>query len=324
MVENNIYLKRVNKIRKVSRLDKYISSLDINLSRTKIKELILNGNVTVNGNPIKPHYQLKKGDEIRIEYEKKKPFKILGENISINILYEDDDIILVNKPSGMVVHPAAGNLTGTLVNALIGNRKDLRNSGEKTRPGVLHRLDKNTSGILVFAKTDSGHLGIAKQIESRSMHREYIAYVWGNMEFNAGKIDAPIGRNLKNRLKMSVTNIHSRHALTHYSVIKRYKIITKIKLKLHTGRTHQIRVHMSHIGHPIVGDPDYGGRLLQIAGKYLKGNINLFNSILGLIKRQSLHAAKLGFIHPSKNYYIEFNAPPPDDMQHLEAYLNQL
>ncbi len=324
MVEKNTYLKRINKVRKVVRLDKYISSLDINLSRTKIKELILNGDVTVNDNSVKPHYQLKKGDEIRIEYKKREPFKILGENIPINILYEDEDIILVNKPAGMVVHPAKGNLTGTLINALIGNKRDLRNSEEKTRPGVLHRLDKNTSGILVFAKTDSGHLGISRQIESRSMHREYIAYVWGNMEFNAGKIDAPIGRSLKNRLKMSVTNIHSRHALTNYSVLKRYKIITKIKLKLHTGRTHQIRVHMNHIGHPIVGDPDYGGRLLQIAGKNLKGNINLFNSILGIIKRQALHAAKLGFIHPSKNYYIELSAPPPDDMQHLEAFLNQL
>ncbi|HFD04516.1 MAG TPA: RluA family pseudouridine synthase [Firmicutes bacterium] len=323
MSEEKTYIKQLNKVRKVVRLDKYIASLDVNLSRSKIKELILECKVTVNGNCVKPHYQLKKGDEIKIVYTKPKPFEIKGEDIPINILYEDGDIIVINKTSGMVVHPAAGNLTGTLINALIGNQKELSKPNEKTRPGVIHRLDKETSGILVFAKTEEGHLGLARQIEKRSMHREYIAFVWGDMEFNAGRVDAPIGRDPKNRLRMSVTNIHSRNALTNYFVDKRYKIITKLRLKLHTGRTHQIRVHMQHIRHPVVGDPVYGGRLLQVAGKSLKGNINLFNNIMGIIKRQALHATKLGFIHPTKGYYIEFNAPPPEDMQNLERFLKQ-
>ncbi|MFU0823783.1 RluA family pseudouridine synthase [Clostridium sp.] len=276
------------------RLDVFLSKNYEDKSRSYIQKLIEEENVKVNDKIKKSNYKLRLNDIITINIPETQELIVEPENIPLNILYEDEDVIVVNKPQGMVVHPAPGNYSGTLVNALLYHCKDLSGINGVARPGIVHRIDKDTSGILVVAKNDKAHKRLAEQLKEHTMKREYIALLEGRLKNDEGIIDKPIGRNPKDRLKMGVVE-GGKKAVTHYKVIERYEKNTLVKCILETGRTHQIRVHMSYIGHPLVGDPIYG---------FKKSKFSL--------NGQMLHAKKLGFIHPSSGKYIEFESDLPD------------
>jgi len=277
------------------RLDLFLSSLVDGCSRSQIQKAIDSEKVRVNGQMVKRNYKLKIGDFVTFAGVEPEEIAARPENIPLEVLFEDKDIIVINKPQGMVVHPAPGNPSGTLVNALLYHCKDLSGINGKLRPGIVHRIDKDTSGIIVAAKNDFAHRGLADQLKDHAMRREYIALVHGNVKHNAGTVDAPIGRSSGDRKKMAVSFEHSRPAVTHFDVIERFKDYTLLRLKLETGRTHQIRVHMAYIKHPIVGDPKYGPA----------------NNDFGL-KRQALHAYLLGFQHPRTGEYLEFSVGLPE------------
>lgn len=285
------------------RLDVFLHDYFNDKSRSYIQKLIEKHLVSVNGNLKKSNYKLKYGDKISIVLREPVKLDVEPEEIPINILYEDSDIIVVNKPQGMIVHPAAGVKSGTLVNALLNHCSDLSGINGVERPGIVHRIDKDTSGILVVAKNDDAHNKLAEQLKRHSMTREYIAVVEGVIKEEKGTVDEPIARHPKDKIKMAVVK-KGKRAVTHYKVIKRFKNNTLIKCVLETGRTHQIRVHMSYIDHPIVGDPVYG---------YKKQKFKL--------NGQLLHAAKLGFIHPSSGKYIEFQSDPPDYFKRIVKIL---
>lgn len=279
------------------RLDKYLSDKLEDMTRSYLKKLISDDKaVLVNGNPAKPNYKLKPGDIIELAVPEPVELEIKAENILLNIVYEDNDMLVVNKPQGMVVHPAAGNYTGTLVNALLYHCGDSLSgiNGEK-RPGIVHRIDKDTSGLLLVAKNDNAHQKLSSQIKEHSLTRAYKALVHGNIKQDSGRIDAPIGRHPSDRKKMTVTDRNSREAVTNFRVLERYGRYTFVECILETGRTHQIRVHMSKNGHPIVGDKTYGVK---------KEEFNLAG--------QLLHAYKVGFIHPVSGEYMEFVSELPD------------
>lgn len=279
------------------RLDKYLSDKLEDMTRSYLKKLISDDKaVLVNGNPAKPNYKLKPGDIIELTVPEPIELEIKAENIPLDIVYEDNDMLVVNKPQGMVVHPAAGNYTGTLVNALLYHCGDSLSgiNGEK-RPGIVHRIDKDTSGLLLVAKNDNAHQKLSSQIKEHSLTRAYKALVHGNIKQDSGRIDAPIGRHPSDRKKMTVTDKNSREAVTNFRVIERYGRYTFVECILETGRTHQIRVHMSKNGHPIVGDKTYGVK---------KEEFNLAG--------QLLHAYKVGFIHPVSGEYMEFVSELPD------------
>lgn len=283
------------------RVDVYLSEVLKNISRSHIQKLIEENNIKVNEMPVKAGYKLKNGDKVSVLIPEARDISIEPENIPLNIVYEDEDMLVVNKPQGMVVHPAAGNYTGTLVNALLFHcRESLSGINGEKRPGILHRIDKDTSGLLLVAKNDYAHTELAAQIKEHSLTREYKALVHGNVKSDAGTIDAPIGRSDKDRKKMTITYKNSRSAVTHYTVIERFKGYTFLKLRLETGRTHQIRVHMSKNGHPVVGDKTYGIK---------KEPFNL--------KGQLLHAYKVGFIHPVTKKYMEFESELPDYFKYV-------
>ncbi len=276
------------------RLDKWISEKDIGLTRSAIQNLILSGNVYVNQKIAVKNYKLRKGDSVKVVMPEPVSLDITAENIPLDIVYEDSSLLVVNKPKGMVVHPAPGNYSGTLVNALMhhcGN--SLSGINGVIRPGIVHRIDKNTSGLLIVAKNDSAHQGLAEQIKAHSFMREYEAVAMGNFKETDGTIDAPIGRHHADRKKMCVTDKNSKNAVTHFHIIEQYEKCAYIRLRLETGRTHQIRVHLSYKGHPILGDDVYG--------KPYKG-----------IEGQCLHARKIGFIHPESKEYMEFDSQLPD------------
>ena len=279
-----------------------------NMSRNFTHKLIKDGFITVNGKNIDKSYILKYGDVIEVFLKAPKPSEILPEDIFLDIVYEDDDILVVNKEKGMVVHPAPGNYTSTLVNALLNHcGGSLSGINGVIRPGIVHRIDKDTSGLLIVAKNDFSHNLLALQIKKHSFKREYEAVVHGDIARDYGIIDAPIGRNSVDRKKMCVTDKCSKPAVTYYQVIKRYGKYTHIRLKLETGRTHQIRVHMSYIGHPLVGDTVYG------LGK--NKNFNLFQG-------QCLHARVIGFIHPRSNNYLEITSDLPKYFKDYIKFLN--
>lgn len=288
------------------RVDKYVAgSGEINLSRSAAALLIDEGKVTVNGKTVNKKYKLSINDIIDVCIPDPVPYEAKAENIPLDIVYEDDDLLVVNKPKGMVVHPAAGNYNGTLVNALLYHCGDsLSGINGVLRPGIVHRIDKDTSGLLIVAKNDFAHTHLAEQIKNHSFTREYQAIAVGNIKDENGTVDAPIGRNPNDRKKMCVTSKNSKNAVTHYSVIARYKGYTHIKCVLETGRTHQIRVHMAYIGHPISGDKVYG----------LKNEKVDFEG-------QCLHAGKIGFIHPATKEYLEFNADLP---AYFKKYIQKL
>lgn len=276
------------------RIDKFLVE-NTEYTRSKIQKMIDNDCILVNGKSIKSSYTLKENDQIEVkDYEENTD--ILPENIPLDIYYEDDDLIVVNKPSGMVVHPAPGNYTGTLVNALMYHTNNLSTVNSTIRPGIVHRIDADTSGLLLVAKNDKAHNILAEAIQKKEVVREYIALVEGVIKEDSATIDAPIGRDVNNRKKMCVTGDNSKEAVTHIRVLERFTDATLIRCKLETGRTHQIRVHLSYIGHPVVNDPVYGRR-------------KLINPKFG----QMLHAEKLGFVHPTTKEYMEFTSPVPDD-----------
>lgn len=287
------------------RLDKYlIDKLD--LSRSKVQEMIKQELVKVNDKNCKNSYVLKDGDKINILGELKYETDIKPENIKLDIVYEDDDVIVINKPSGMVVHPAAGNYSNTLVNALLYHTKNLSSNNGDERPGIVHRIDKDTSGLLVVAKNDKAHQFLQEQLKDKTQSRIYLALVSGRINHDTGEIDAPIGRDVNDRKKMCVTDVNSKDAITYFKVIDRYKDATLIECKLKTGRTHQIRVHMKYINHPIINDPVYGN----------KKNVTSFG--------QMLHAKEISFIHPTTKEKMTFNVDAPKEFYDiLDIYKNK-
>ncbi len=303
------------------RLDKYLRGLGLGISRSQIHKLFEEGKVLVGDEPAKAHHWVRRGERVIITYAPPQELEVEPENIPLDIIYEDNHLIVINKPAGMVVHPARGNARGTLVNALLHHCKTLARSDDFRRPGVVHRLDKDTTGLLVFAKSHKVHPGLAEQVEARKMKREYLAIVWGDMETREGRIEAPIGRHAIDRKKMAVTPFAARPALTDFRVRERFRIATYLQIRLGTGRTHQIRVHLSHLGHPLVGDPTYGGRKSSLLLGVGRGSIQSLEAILSIISRQALHAAGLGFTHPITGEDMEFTSPLPDDMEKTLAYL---
>ena len=287
------------------RIDKFLSVLLEDSSRNAIQKLIENGKVLVNGAIVNKKYKVSTDDEIKMLPSELKPLDAEPENIPLDIVYEDEHLLVVNKPRGMVVHPAPGNYSGTLVNALLYHCKDsLSGINGILRPGIVHRIDKDTSGLLIVAKTDKAHLGLAEQITEHSFTREYNAVIVGHLKEQEGTINAPIGRNPKDRKKMCVTTTNSKNAVTHYNTIEDYEGYSHISLKLETGRTHQIRVHMAHLGHAVAGDYVYGN---DKKSAYLNG--------------QCLHAIKIGFVHPITQEYLEFTSDLPD---YFTEFLNKL
>lgn len=278
------------------RLDVFLTESAAEVSRSFAQKLIEDGLVNVNNvTASRASYKVKAGDRITVHIPSPETLRLEAETIPLDIYYEDGDVIVVNKPRGMVVHPAAGNYTGTLVNALLAHCCDLSGINGVLRPGIVHRLDKDTSGLLMAAKNDAAHCGLAEQLKDRQVKRRYLALAHGQIKENSGLVDAPIGRDPRNRQKMAVLDKNARNAITHYHVLQRFAGYTYLNLKLETGRTHQIRVHMAYIGHPLVGDPKYGPARFH----------------LGLDDGQFLHAAVLGFNHPRSGVYLEFSAPLP-------------
>ena len=289
----------INVIDNEDRIDKYLLN-KIEISRSKLQKMISNGNILVNGSKVKNSYVVKLDDTIFIDENYEEKIDILPENIPLDILYEDDDVLVVNKPSGMVVHPAPGNYSGTLVNALMYHCNTLSTINTLVRPGIVHRIDADTSGLLLVAKNDEAHLFLAEQIKNHTVTRKYVALVWGVINEDTATIDAPIGRDKNNRKKMCVTVDNSKESITNIRVIERYEKATFIECHLETGRTHQIRVHMDYIGHPIVNDPVYG-----------------HNKLIDKEFGQMLHAKVLGFIHPKTKEYMEFNIDVPDKFKEI-------
>lgn len=276
------------------RIDKYLAEQIEEVSRTELKEYFNQGKIKVNDKIVKPSYKLFDNDQIVVEEIAQDEIDMIKENIPLDIVYEDDDLIVVNKPSGLVVHPAPGHTHGTLVNGLLYHCNELSNMNGDIRAGIVHRIDKDTSGLLVVCKNNYAHRILAEQLKDKTTTRTYIAIVTGNISHNLGRIEAPIGRDPSNRQKMAVVP-NGKPSVTHFKVLDRYRDFTLVELKLETGRTHQIRVHMSYINHPVVGDPLYG----------VKKQTTEFG--------QYLHAKTLGFVHPRTNEYMEFSSELPEE-----------
>ncbi|MBO5494812.1 MAG: RluA family pseudouridine synthase [Eubacterium sp.] len=286
------------------RADKLLSE-KLELTRSAVVKLFESGNVLVNGTSCAKNYKCRENDELSVTVPDAVPLEITAENIPVDIVYEDSDLLVVNKPKGMVVHPANGNYTGTLVNALMYHCGDsLSGINGVIRPGIVHRIDKDTSGLLIVAKNDTAHLGLAQQIKEHSFHRAYQAVAYGNFREDSGTVHQPIGRSPKDRKKMAVTDKNSKDAVTHYEVLERFGDFTHIRCILETGRTHQIRVHMAYIGHPLAGDSVYGPK-----------------KVITSLGGQCLHAGEIGFVHPRTNEYMEFQSELPE---YFNRFLNTL
>lgn len=302
------------------RIDRFLAHQIENASRSKIQKAIDQGLVLVNGRPVKASHEVSPGDVICCTLPQPPRVKALAEAIPIEIVYEDEDLIVVNKPAGMVTHPAYGNYTGTLVNALLHHCEKLSAVNDKLRPGVVHRLDKDTSGLIVAAKNDVAHAALARQFSQRTIEREYWAVVWGLFKQRRGRIEASLGRSKSDRKKITVTR-EGKPAVTEYEVLDSFTYLSLVRLKLRTGRTHQIRVHLAHIGHPVFGDPTYGGRRIAWGGTETRRKAEV-QHLLALMPRQALHAKTLGFIHPTTTQPKNFDSELPDDMKQLLATLH--
>ncbi|MBI5464393.1 MAG: RluA family pseudouridine synthase [Ignavibacteriales bacterium] len=302
------------------RLDVFLSRQIENATRSKVQQAIQAGAVLVNGRKAKSSYLVQPEDLIEVTLPRPPRTDAQPENIPLNIVYEDDVLIVVNKPAGMVVHPAYGNYTGTLVNALLYHYNQLSHAGDALRPGIVHRLDKETSGLLVVAKSDAAHAFLARQFAKRSIEREYWALVWGKFRSVKGTIEANLARSKKDRTKVAVSK-EGKHAVTEYEVQKQFGFLSLVKLHLHTGRTHQIRVHLGHIGHPVFGDPTYGGRSNTWGGLEGKKAQHAAN-LLKLISRQALHAKTIGFVHPATKEKVRFESDLPEDFRAVLAKLS--
>ena len=300
------------------RIDKYLMNFVENATRTKIQAAAKNGSIEVNGNVVKSNYRVKPLDEIKVKFEYPPHENLLvAENIVLDIFYEDDDLVVINKPAGMVVHPGHGNYSGTLINGLIYHFENLPKNSSK-RPGLVHRLDKDTSGLLVVAKNDNSMVHLSNQFANKISKREYIAMVWGNIKDDSGKIDNYIGRNPKNRLQNIVLDEHSivggKRAITNYEVISRMNYVSLVKCTLKTGRTHQIRVHMKHIGHTLFNDERYGGNMILKGTAFTKYK-QFVDNCFKLLPRQALHAKTLAFTHPTTGKFMEFDSELPVDFK---------
>ncbi|MCY8181684.1 RluA family pseudouridine synthase [Bacillus paralicheniformis] len=293
------YDMTVHEEHKGERIDKYLTAVEADWSRTQVQQWIKEDRVLVNGNAVKANYKVQDGDAVSVHVPEPEPLDVTAEPMDLDIYYEDQDVLVVNKPRGMVVHPAPGHLTGTLVNGLMAHCDDLSGINGVMRPGIVHRIDKDTSGLLMVAKNDMAHESLVDQLVNKTVTRKYTALVHGVIPHDHGTIDAPIGRDKKDRQSMTVTRENGKHAVTHFEVIERFDDFTVVECQLETGRTHQIRVHMKYIGFPLAGDPKYGP----------KKTVD-FNG-------QVLHAGVLGFDHPRTGEYVEFEAPLPDDMKNL-------
>lgn len=293
------YDMTVHEEHKGERIDKYLAAVEADWSRTQVQQWIKEDRVLVNGNAVKANYKVQDGDAVSVHVPEPEPLDVTAEPMDLDIYYEDQDVLVVNKPRGMVVHPAPGHLTGTLVNGLMAHCDDLSGINGVMRPGIVHRIDKDTSGLLMVAKNDMAHESLVNQLVNKTVTRKYTALVHGVIPHDHGTIDAPIGRDKKDRQSMTVTRENGKHAVTHFEVIERFDDFTVVECQLETGRTHQIRVHMKYIGFPLAGDPKYGP----------KKTVD-FNG-------QVLHAGVLGFDHPRTGEYVEFEAPLPDDMKNL-------
>ena len=295
------------------RLDQFAAPAS-DLTRSALTRLIENGAVTVNGKTVVKNYRVKEGDQVQIDLPAPEPCEAIPQNIPLDIIYEDEDLIVINKPVGMVVHPAAGNPDGTLVNALLYHcQGSLSGIGGVVRPGIVHRIDKDTSGLLVVAKNDDTHLALSEQLKDHRISRTYYAVAIGNFREDSGTVDAPIGRHPVDRKRMAVirnNDIHSRPAVTHWRVLARGEAegqcFTLLRCELETGRTHQIRVHMASIGHPLLGDPVYGGANTRFEAKHK-----------AMIQGQCLHAKELTFLHPGKQEQVRFSSPLPPNLEQI-------
>jgi 23S rRNA pseudouridine1911/1915/1917 synthase len=306
---------------KKERIDRFLAHRIENATRSKVKKAIDQGLVLVNGRPVKASHEVSPGEVICCTLPHPPRVKALPEAIPLEIVHEDDDLIVVNKPAGMVTHPAYGNYTGTLVNALLHHCAELSTVNDDLRPGVVHRLDKDTSGLIVAAKSDLVHAALAQQFSERTIEREYWAVVWGIFEQPRGTIEASLGRSKSDRKKISVTKV-GKHAVTEYEVIESFPFLSLLRLRLRTGRTHQIRVHLAHIGHPVFGDPTYGGRRIAWGGADAKRKTEV-QHLLSLVSRQALHAKTLGFFHPTKSRFLRFDSELPADLKELLEALRQ-
>ena len=300
------------------RIDKYLMNFIENATRNKVQAAAKEGNIYVNDVPVKSNYKVKPLDRIRVLFEHP-PFEnlLVGEDMPLDIVFEDDVLLVVNKPAGLVVHPGHGNYSGTLINGLIYHFDNLpKNSSD--RPGLVHRIDKDTSGLLVVAKTEQAMAHLSKQFKDKTSEREYVAIVWGNMEDDEGTIEGNIGRHPKNRLQNTVyfgeDEDKGKPAVTHYKVLERLTYVTLVSCKLETGRTHQIRVHMKHIGHTLFNDERYGGERILKGTTFTKYK-QFVENCFKILPRQALHAKTLGFVHPTSGKSMSFNTPIPDDMQ---------
>ena len=292
----NAYIYSVDDSLDGQRIDKVVCELCNELTRSAVQKIIEQGSVSINSSVVTKNKKVKSGDKISVIIPEARELEIEAENIPLDIRYEDSDLLVVNKPKGMVVHPAAGNYDKTLVNALLYHCKDsLSGINGVIRPGIVHRIDKDTSGLLIVAKNDFAHISLAEQIKAHSFTREYQTVVYGRFKVDSGTVEAPIGRHPVDRKKMAVTQKNSKHAVTHYNIVDTYRDFTHLRVQLETGRTHQIRVHMSYIGHPIAGDPVYGPK-----------------KIITSLEGQCLHAGLIGFKHPRTNKYIEIESELPE------------
>ncbi|MFC0519571.1 RluA family pseudouridine synthase [Mesonia maritima] len=308
------------------RVDKFLMNFVENATRNKIQQAAKNGNVYVNGETVKQNYKVKAGDEVKVLFEHP-PYEFLltPEDIPLDIVYEDDTLLVVNKSAGMVVHPGHGNYSGTLINALVYHFENLPNNSSD-RPGLVHRIDKETSGLLVVAKTEDAMAHLSKQFFNKTSEREYVALVWGNVEDEEGKIEGNIGRHPKNRLQNTVYEgdeaENGKPAVTHFKVLERFGYITMVSCKLETGRTHQIRVHMKHIGHTLFNDERYGGDKILKGTSFTKYK-QFVDNCFKVLPRQALHAKTLGFEHPKTGDWLRFDSEIPDDMQQcIEKWRN--
>ena len=306
----------VDKGQQPLRIDKYLMNFVENATRNKIQAAAKAGNIFVNDAPVKANYKVKPLDEISVKFEHPPhEYLLVAEPMELNIVYEDDDLVVVNKPAGMVVHPGHGNYSGTLINGLIHHFENLpKNSSD--RPGLVHRIDKDTSGLLVVAKTEQAMTNLSQQFADKSSERSYVALVWGNIDEDKGTVEGHIGRHPKNRLQNTVYTGDEAHkgkpAITHYSVLERFTYVTLVECRLETGRTHQIRVHMKHIGHTLFNDERYGGDQILKGTSFSKYR-QFVENCFKILPRQALHAKTLGFRHPSTGEFMRFTSELPED-----------
>jgi len=300
------------------RLDLFLTGRGIGLSRSQVQRAVEEGRVQVNGSPVRSGRKLKAGDEAAIIVPAARPSGVLPESIALAILYEDESLLVIDKPAGMVVHPAAGHSGGTLVNALLHHCRDLSGIGGVLRPGIVHRLDKETSGLLVVAKSDEAHWGLAGQFKRREVRKTYLALVYGEPKTDGGRIEAAVGRHPTDRKRMSTQSRRGRSAVTVWRIRDRYGVAALLEVDIETGRTHQIRVHLTDLGHPVVGDRVYGG-----AGRVRSVGDPAARARMKALDRQALHAWRLAFTHPVTGEKMQFSAPLPEDMAGLCAFLRE-